>query len=488
LTSAMVPYTHSGASAVATTVQAKLRESVSVKDFGAVGDGATDDATAIQAALDTGYDVLFDKKTYAIGSCLTMDVIGTRIIGVNAASTKILATHTDDPAIQITTRLCGIENVTITADNTRNAAAVTTDCYGIAIGGTASNSLTETTIRKVTVTRQPSHGIYMGGYGRGTIFEQVSSQYNRGHGFMFDDGTLIVDGTPVRNGIVRVINCSGTENGGNAINLSQADLTCYRFVIDNFECVDNAWNTAIASLVDTQFYVKGQNIRIDNCGIGDAGYADTTMGNGDSRLGKAAAGNAIDIGDSSDSILIRNNRFIDVTMSVNAGDSLKGLLIESNYISGNQAVFVTLGTGATGTYISIPLDSAITSTPLVSGTTGGRLIVENYEYRIYATTSHFLLNGSLPQTVASGAFNARSTLSVLTGQGDVADSISTVSFSGAGNKLPDGEIVRCLNLNVYDLTFTHGVGNIYTKTGASVVVGQDEGITFVAYDDKVYEV
>lgn len=42
----LVSYTPAGTGAVATTVQAKLRESVSVKDFGAVGDGVTDDATS----------------------------------------------------------------------------------------------------------------------------------------------------------------------------------------------------------------------------------------------------------------------------------------------------------------------------------------------------------------------------------------------------------------------------------------------------------
>jgi hypothetical protein len=65
-----IGFDQAGAGAVATTVQAKLRESVSVKDFGAVGDGVTDDTAAIQAALNTGMDVIFPNPNYLISSSL----------------------------------------------------------------------------------------------------------------------------------------------------------------------------------------------------------------------------------------------------------------------------------------------------------------------------------------------------------------------------------------------------------------------------------
>lgn len=65
----LVGYTQAGTGAVATTLQSKLRETVSVKDFGAVGDGVTDDTAtlvAAAAALQSGQTLDFGNGTYLI--------------------------------------------------------------------------------------------------------------------------------------------------------------------------------------------------------------------------------------------------------------------------------------------------------------------------------------------------------------------------------------------------------------------------------------
>jgi hypothetical protein len=111
--SASVTYIPAGTGAVQTSVQSKLRETVSVRDFGAVGDGVTDDTAAIQAALDSGLkNIIFPAATYKINSAvnipqtdnLTLDLMGSTIEinggysafqYVDAGSTSINITSND---------------------------------------------------------------------------------------------------------------------------------------------------------------------------------------------------------------------------------------------------------------------------------------------------------------------------------------------------------------------------------------------------------
>ena len=90
----IVSYEPPFANSVATNVEAKLAQYVSVKDFGAVGDGVTDDTAAIQAALDSGAEgVYIPGGTYKITASLVVDgntgTTATHIYGDGGFSSQL---------------------------------------------------------------------------------------------------------------------------------------------------------------------------------------------------------------------------------------------------------------------------------------------------------------------------------------------------------------------------------------------------------------
>ena len=82
-----VGFIQAGTGAVSRAAQAKLRESVSVKDFGAVGDGVADDTAAINLAMSAawsqGVALYFPGGTYITqgGHTLPLNVKATSILG-----------------------------------------------------------------------------------------------------------------------------------------------------------------------------------------------------------------------------------------------------------------------------------------------------------------------------------------------------------------------------------------------------------------------
>lgn len=98
--SSLVGFIQSGTGAVATTVQTKLREWVSVKDFGAKGDGTTDDTAAIQAAVtsltSSGGTLLFPAGNYKTTAPINWlprvnllgvgGHVGSRIVGAHSGN------------------------------------------------------------------------------------------------------------------------------------------------------------------------------------------------------------------------------------------------------------------------------------------------------------------------------------------------------------------------------------------------------------------
>lgn len=94
---ATVEYNPGGLGSVLTTVQEKLRESVSVFDFGALGDGVADDTAAIQAAVDAvtaagGGILFFPAGQYLITTHILIAAPNVLLVGEGAGATIIRQT------------------------------------------------------------------------------------------------------------------------------------------------------------------------------------------------------------------------------------------------------------------------------------------------------------------------------------------------------------------------------------------------------------
>jgi len=150
--SANVDYNQGGIGAVTTTVENKLQEFISVKDFGAVGDGVTDDTAAIQAAIDSlpsatseydparyangGGTVYFPDGNYKITSPVVISHNIT-LLGSSSGGSKISASANID-LIQIGYIDTGVADYGIVSPSVRNlqldgggaAEAAITNRYG----------------------------------------------------------------------------------------------------------------------------------------------------------------------------------------------------------------------------------------------------------------------------------------------------------------------------------------------------------------------
>lgn len=106
-----VNFLQAGTGAVVRTVQNKLRDIISVKDFGAVGDGITDDTQAIQDAIDAaaGRYVYVPAGTYRVSDTLSYNASasfgftspGIKIIGDGMVNTFFDHRAANKPLIDI---------------------------------------------------------------------------------------------------------------------------------------------------------------------------------------------------------------------------------------------------------------------------------------------------------------------------------------------------------------------------------------------------
>jgi len=91
---ALVTYNEGGTGAVTTTVRVKLQETISVTDFGATGNGVTDDTAAIQAAhaaaVTAGNSLGFAEVVFPAGTYVFSNLTWSPMVGINCLGTVIL--------------------------------------------------------------------------------------------------------------------------------------------------------------------------------------------------------------------------------------------------------------------------------------------------------------------------------------------------------------------------------------------------------------
>ena len=131
---ASVGYTPAGTGALATTVQSKLRETVSVKDFGAVGDWngttGTNDSAAFQLAINSsGVVDLVPGKNYLLSSAVT--VTSHRIINGNGATITVGTNAAFNPTAPIE-----IYNVNFQSTSSGTSKGLAVNAQANALDGT----------------------------------------------------------------------------------------------------------------------------------------------------------------------------------------------------------------------------------------------------------------------------------------------------------------------------------------------------------------
>lgn len=100
---------------------------INVKWFGAIGDGATINTTAIRAAVvfaeATGNAVFFPEGSYFIDGEIGLIATGTHLYGLGKWSTEIVQTNLTEDTFDVSAMFCSISGLTLRSSGTPTAGA-----------------------------------------------------------------------------------------------------------------------------------------------------------------------------------------------------------------------------------------------------------------------------------------------------------------------------------------------------------------------------
>ena len=154
--SSLVGFIQSGTGAVARTLQSKNRDIVSIYDFGAVGDGTTDDSTVVQACIDAhkGKTITIPYGTPLVAGLLLSGATydGTRVIctgGELKLKADAGASTFDGCWIGLLVKECDRVYLDLAWNGNRAAMTDREQIFCVGIAGASNTKIPNLTIREI---------------------------------------------------------------------------------------------------------------------------------------------------------------------------------------------------------------------------------------------------------------------------------------------------------------------------------------------------
>lgn len=200
-----IGFLQNGNNAVAESIQTKLRQIVSFKDFGATGDGVADDTTAVLNALNSGANVIDGGgKTYKLTSNIAPTceniVIQNATFNISSITTggsAIAFTGTQATGVSLTANILTGSNI-ISVGSTTGFVA---DGYAWLSSNTVFDSTTSTTLGQIVKIKSIDSSVAM------TLYEDVL------YDFTTAASASIARLTPKQNITLRNVNFIGANTG-----------------------------------------------------------------------------------------------------------------------------------------------------------------------------------------------------------------------------------------------------------------------------------
>jgi hypothetical protein len=244
-----IGYTPSAGAATPRSAQDKMRDSVSVKDFGAVGDGAANDTAAIQAAINsltTGGTLYLPAGTYKVDTLLFPNQFtAMKFIGAGMDATTLLMNDPAKPVIAMTPSAV-IRNIgSVFSDFAvkANASSSIIDPTQIAIDANGFDSVLFQRIKYLSNGALGSVGIMFRTSSSVNltyrqVFDTITIQEQRGPNVVFQtqDGGL---GSLYNTNVIEIKNCWIYANTNIAAICDMSDCTSYSIHDNEFETSGN---------------------------------------------------------------------------------------------------------------------------------------------------------------------------------------------------------------------------------------------------------